>query len=433
MIVTTDMSNQNISIIIKKKGDKTKRKIKIFNEKESVKYIAKKMKKLDINDDEFGLKDNSIIEYDNLHLDMNNEVYIFIHCHYLYDRKRVLKNDYLKNAFYLVSILFNIKSDIYFGKRKVNKENDFLILDNLHLAKYYEYSKNNNNILYESKKKYSKYTLRFVYLKKLLKPINTFCKWRTYFNFVDINCKYGIDSVFDYAKKNYDENYFNEHVENGINIIKGSKYFTCINTKVIFKDIKKNKNNIDEMIKRDIIVKKEFKQNINKSFDNLLNCNISKTKRTYSDLFIFVNVMHLFKNLNNLSNSGFLIISLLFYKFENDKNPKLMLDSEELLNYYDDNFGNNNIIFEVNKQTPKFTFKLVYLKNNNLKIDDNWKWKTFSFILDINKYKDNKKQNNIFYEKKIDIINNEEILKNRISKNLIIKNILDNLVNICEN
>ena len=48
-----------------------------------------------------------------------------------------------------------------------------------------------------------------------------------------------------------------------------------------------------------------------------------------------------------------------------------MLDSEELLNYYDDNFENSNIRFEVNKQTSKFTFKLVYLKNTSLKIDDN--------------------------------------------------------------
>ena len=82
------MSNQNISIIIKKKGGKTKRKIKIFNEKESVKYITKKMKKLDINNDDTESKDNSIIETQNLDLDMNNEVYIFIHCHYLYDRKK---------------------------------------------------------------------------------------------------------------------------------------------------------------------------------------------------------------------------------------------------------------------------------------------------------------------------------------------------------
>lgn len=428
------MSNQNISILIKKKGGKIKRKIKIFNEKESVKYITKKMKKLHLNNKEDDVEDDPIIEFNNLDINENNEVYIFVHYHYLYDREKALENDYLKNAVYLVSILFNIKSEICFGKRKVNKENDFLILDDLYLAKYYEYSKKNDNILYESNKKYSKYTLKFVYLKNLLKPIDIYCKWRTYFNIVDINCEYGIDSVFDYTKKNYDSKFSNNHIENGINIIKGNQYFTCISTKVIFKDMKKHKNNIDRMIKRDIIVKKhEVKNNINKSFDNLFNGNVSKTKRTYSDLFIFVNVRHLFKNTNNLSNSGFLIVSILFYKLKNNENPKLMLDSEELLNYYDDNFENNNIRCQFDKQTSKFTLKIVYLKNTSLTVDsDDWKWNTFSYILNINKLKDYKKQNKGFYDKKLDIIDNNGTLKNRIAQNLVIKNTLNNLVNVCE-
>ena len=175
------------------------------------------------------------------------------------------------------------------------------------------------------------------------------------------------------------------------------------------------------------------KKKINKSFDNLLNCNFSKTKQTYSDLFIFAKVRHLFKDTNNLSNSGFLIISILFYKPKYDENFKLMFDSEELLNYYDNNFEDNNIRCEFNKQTPKFTFKLKYLKNNNIKLDnENWEWKTFNYVLDNNKYQEDKKQNKKLCENKLDIMNDDEIVKNRISQNIIIKNILNNLVNICE-
>jgi hypothetical protein len=94
--------------------------------------------------------------------------------------------------------------------------------------------------------------------------------------------------------------------------------------------------------------------------------------------------------------------------------------------YYKINKDSNNIIYEYDNNL-KLSIKLIYLDYQCIKEPVNWKWKQYGYILDKEKYSNLLYENNII-NSKLDIINNENVVKNRISINFIIKNILSKLL-----
>ena len=218
----------NIKLLIKKKPKVVKsqpKKKRKTSEQTNVKEITEKMKTLDIN-----IEDNT--------------VFAFIHIHSLIGDKH---NERYKDGFYLISILFDINYELklphkkkrydkwVYGSKTADIPIDALIMDSNNSIKYYNFYKENNNILWTSTKKYSKYTIKFIYVKHMFQnEANSLDKkWRTYFNFIKINEPNPIDAVFKHSH--------NTHIDNKINIIKDDKVVTTIKTKVIFKEIQKNK------------------------------------------------------------------------------------------------------------------------------------------------------------------------------------------------
>jgi len=351
-------------------------------------------------------------------LDINNNIaYIFIH--FKYD-KPIFNRDIIKNGVCLVSILFN--------EIKMN-EKYCIDIDLKDLYDYYKYNKLNDNILVECKTEYKKYTLKFIYLKNIIENNLNNYKWKTYFNIIDINSIYAIDSILNSKVKiirnSEYECFFNTHINNKINLIKNMKIFMEINIKVIFKNMKKNKMQIENNVFKKIKIKKIKQVNTDLINTDLINTNLINTdlinNNNKNNVFIFIQVKHLFKDIYNLLNSGFLIISILFYK-----NNLLKIDSENMENYYKINKESNNIIYEYDNNL-KLSIKLIYLDYQCIKEPVNWKWKQYGYILDKEKYSNLLYENNIV-NCKLDIINNENVVKNRISMNFIIKNILSKLL-----
>jgi len=215
----------NIKLVIKKKPKASKLQPK------------KKRKTVDISVEEITEK------MDDLDLE-DNTVFVFVHLHSLIEDKH---RERYEEGFYLVSILFDIDYELKtahkkkrydkwtYGSTSVDLTIDALTMDNNNSIKYYNFCKMKDNILYTSTKKYSKYVVKFVYVKHMYQSeaIKLSKKWRTYFNRTKISEQYYIDGVLKHSQ--------NSHIDNKINILSGDKVFTTIKTKVIFKEIQKNK------------------------------------------------------------------------------------------------------------------------------------------------------------------------------------------------
>ena len=213
----------NIKLIIKKKPNapksQPKKKRKAQDELEE---ITEKIKDLTIED---------------------NTVFAFVHLHSLIEDKH--RGRY-EDGFYLISILFDVDYELktahkkrydkwIYGPNSLDVNIDALSMDNNNSIKYYNFCKEKDNILYTSTKKYSKYVVKFVYVKDMYQ--SEVCKlskkWRTYFSRTKISEQYHIDGVLKHSQ--------NYHIDNKINILSGDKVFSTIKTKVIFKEIQKNK------------------------------------------------------------------------------------------------------------------------------------------------------------------------------------------------
>ena len=425
------MSNLNdgISIVIKKKGEKpikirkpVKRKaIKIVGSKSNIPAIFKNVPITqhilsDGEDSEIDVID----KIENLDLD-NNLVHIFV---YFKDNKSAKENKYAKVGMCTVSILFNLL-DL---KDKKGLGNDCINLDSSTLYNFYEYNQKIDNILFEAKKEYKKYVLKFVYLKNIPRESDFTLKksrWRTYFNTVDIDCIYAIDSIF--TCKWITNQDFNTHIDNKINLVRDGKVFTIINTKVILKNMKKNKIKIEQPRKR---IKKESTTITNSSVKDLFDSAVQQNSDYKEcDLLVFVKTSHLFKNPNNLLKTGFLGINILYRDLSKEGGNKKLMFTKDLNSYYEDNMSSGNIQCEFNKKNSKFSMKIVYLKMIDHKIPkpEGWNWGKYSYVLDKNKYASSVAYENKMIEDKIDIMNTDFVVKNRISMNIIMKNILANL------
>jgi hypothetical protein len=217
----------NIKLVIKKKAkvakSQPKKKRKTMTCQEDVGEITEKIKDLTIDD---------------------NTVFTFVHLHSLIeDRHRGRYED----GFYLISILFDVDYELKTAHKKKRYDKwtygpnfldvniDALSMDNNNSIKYYNFCKEKDNILYTSTKKYSKYVIKFVYVKDMYQSeVHKLSKkWRTYFNHTKISEQHHIDGVLKHSQ--------NSHIDNKINILSGDKVFSTIKTKVIFKEIQKNK------------------------------------------------------------------------------------------------------------------------------------------------------------------------------------------------
>jgi len=102
--------------------------------------------------------------------------------------------------------------------------------------------------------------------------------------------------------------------------------------------------------------------------------------------------------------------------------------TDNLNSYYENIMSLGNIQCEFNKKNSKFSMKIVYLKMIDYQVPkpEEWCWGKYSYVLDKKKYPSSVYENKMV-EDKIDIMNTDLVVKNRISMNIIMKNILANL------
>jgi len=142
-------------------------------------------------------------------------------------------------------------------------------------------------------------------------------------------------------------------------------------------------------------------------------------------VYLFINASHIWKNLNNIKESGVLFYSLLLYNGD-----KLIMDSKHSRDYYVKNKENGNILMEDERKYAKFIVKFIYLKFTNMEVK--WlNWEQSIYVLDKVKYQDYLFENEKIKNSKIEVCEGEKV-KFKLSCSAILKNIMRNVVEIYE-
>ena len=161
----------------------------------------------------------------------------------------------------------------------------------------------------------------------------------------------------------------------------------------------------------------------NQTNDNNLADLFSTLELDENIVYLFINVNHLWKDINKLKESGVMFYSLLLF----DKN-KLVMNSKAYRDYYIKNKENGNILFEDEKKYQKFKVKFIYLKFTN--IDPGLLvWEQSVYVLDKKRHQESLFYNENINNSKLEICE-EKTVKFKIGCSAILKNIIGNVVNI---